>query len=520
MSIHISLFTVFLLFILSGCDGNNPPSVVPLTDVQSVSVDASNLTFDTIKNKNKILARIRTDLSLATSGSSGTTISWESNNTNYINSNGIVIRPSYTEGSQNISLAATIIKGEESTTKLFSLTLEPGLPLLVIQIEFINHQFTSTTQVWSDKIFGTEQSEVNHYFDSVSYNSFNVVKARDEDSANGGTPNDGIITVYLNENHPGDIDAFVTRIVEAATLADPYIDYAQYDDNNDSFIQIHELQIMFLVAGGSSSTGMVPGIWAHAWSLFGQDGANPPVLDGVSLMSFAGGENYSRFAEHQFDDTRDSTIGVIVHELAHSIFELPDLYDYDGSSQGIGYFGLMGVGAWAYSPGELDGQRPTHMSGWSKIKAGFITPIDINSTQTNVTLWGASRSDYNLIKLSTINPLEYFLIENRDASGYDLGLYRLNYTSYLGGLAIWHIDEGQPDNRDDTHRIVSLEKADNESDINSSYGNETSLYYLENNTHFGDATLPSSVAYDGNSTDIEITNISQRGDGMTLDITP
>ena len=40
------------------------------------------------------------------------------------------------------------------------------------------------------------------------------------------------------------------------------------------------------------------------------------------------------------------TIGVFVHEMGHGFWNLPDLYDTDGSSEGIGSWSLMAGGSW------------------------------------------------------------------------------------------------------------------------------------------------------------------------------
>jgi M6 family metalloprotease-like protein len=65
-------------------------------------------------------------------------------------------------------------------------------------------------------------------------------------------------------------------------------------------------------------------------------------------------------------------IGVFCHEFGHA-FGLPDLYDTDGGSSGIGHWGLMGSGNWQ-SP-----TSPAHMCAWSKAQLGWVDVTEVGS---------------------------------------------------------------------------------------------------------------------------------------------
>ena len=281
--------------------------------------------------------------------------------------------------------------------------------LIIIRVEFNDYQFQSSPLTWSSKIFGNNESQLNHYMNEISYGSFKFTEATETDGVA-----DGMITVRLNENHPGDLEEKIDRLVTAVELADTYIDYAQYDTDNNGAINKDELQIMFLVAGGEKATGANPGIWAHKWCMYGSN-ATAPVLDGVAPMSCNYNGVYSAFGEKQFDANtgKDATIGVIAHELGHAVFDLPDLYDTNKGSEGIGNFGLMGAGSWASKEGDTQaGQTPVHMTGWSKIQSGFVTPVEITATEFNVQVHSTTSSDYTLYKVPTGKAKEYFLFEN------------------------------------------------------------------------------------------------------------
>ena len=394
--------------------------------------------------------------------------------------------------------------------------------LLIVRIEFNDYQFDNDAAHWSQKIFGTHEGELNHYYDEISYGTFSFEKAVERDGSA-----DGVITVALNEDHPDHVENKLDRFVSAITLADPDIDFASYDRDRDGALSASELQIMFLIAGGERATGASPGVWAYQWCMYGANEI-PPVLDGVELMSCRYNGNYSAFGEkHNNARTgNEATIGVIAHELGHAVFTLPDLYDTDNSSEGIGNFGLMSGGSWGYKPGEEAGSTPVHMTGWSKVQSDFVTPTLITSTISSQEIKATSSLDYALYQLPTGRNGEYFLLENRAASGYDRGLYSLSGAGdYLGGLSILHIDDtvvasGSGDvNDDESHKMVDVEEAAEVGlDTKVHMGHYDNLFYLGNKTGFTDTTSPDSKRYGGSASGVSVTNVSSRGVIMQVDI--
>jgi len=260
--------------------------------------------------------------------------------------------------------------------------------------------------------------------------------------------------------------------------------------------------------------------------------ANGPRLDNVKLMDYHYEGDYAQFGERHWDldynhGGNDATIGIIAHELGHAALGLYDLYDTDLSSEGIGDFGLMGGGNWAHKAGEVPGTTPVHMTGWSKVYAGFVLPETIGS-QTNVAASATSDNSYKLYKIETGKTGEYFLVENRANRGYDKGLYVLHGAgSYEGGLSILHVDDNllgicsynNTCNDNENHKMVDIEEANNAGlDDKIHMGDKRNLFYTGNQDAFTATTSPDSKRYDGHSSGISITNISARGDVMYFDL--
>ena len=404
-------------------------------------------------------------------------------------------------------------------------TASGSVSMLLIRLQYNEIGFTSSAVTWSNKIFGGQPHQLNHYYHEVSSGKFIFERANE----NEGTLNDGVITVTLNKSHPnsGSDTIIHSDLKQAVEAADAYIDFSRYDTNGNGNITPNELQVMFIIAGDEDAYGVYnegnPAVWAHQ-SCVSID--NTPTVDGVSVMGCSSSGNFSLFGERH--GTHDATIGIIAHELGHAAFALPDLYDIEYDSAGIGFFGMMGYGNWGQkSIADLPGNTPVHFSAWSKVANGWITPETSSGVaSTDVTLNETTSHAYNVVKLP-INSDEYFLLENRNNSGYDRGLFALNGT-FDGGVAIWHIDESiinsnyssNTVNSDEAHKGVDLEEANMaELDTSNGIGHDKNLYYAENIDTFNPLTSPDSDSYSSSGTGIYVEEISNRGTVMAATVT-
>jgi M6 family metalloprotease-like protein len=366
--------------------------------------------------------------------------------------------------------------------------------MLGILISYNNISITSSQTSWSNKLFGKNDHELNDYYIEASHQNFEFAKAAE----NGATANDGITSIHLDKNHPStDINnfpLFTTNVypdLKAALVAlDGVVDFSNYDENADGHITPDELLLTFIMAGYEDAYEgyhVTNGVWAHSYCMASD--SNIPTLDGVTLMGCTDKGNFALFGEKH--DTRssythDATIGIIAHELGHSAFHLPDLYNTTENTGGIGYFGLMGAGTWTQqSSSEYPGNTPTHFCAWSKYYNGWVTPKTVSGS---TTLTETNSLDYDVIKIP-INATSYYLLENRNNSGYDKGLYMLDGV-FDGGIAIWEIDEtkltstyfdANTVNADTDNKGVDLVEAVlGTIDTKADGGDENALYYEGN----------------------------------------
>ena len=383
------------------------------------------------------------------------------------------------------------------------------IPMLGILVNYSNQQISSDDTTWSNKLFGTDEHQLNHYYQEVSNLHFKFAKVIES----YGIANDSIVSVDLPKEHPDSaiLSHTYPDLKSALNAVDTYVDFSQYDTNTDGKITPNELILTFIIAGfedAYEASHVSNGVWAHQYCM--TSSTNSPTLDGVSLMGCQNGGNFALFGErHDLAHPHDATIGIIAHELGHATFNLPDLYNTQNvNSGGIGNFGLMSGGTWAQQNSvEYAGNTPVHFSAWSKIYNGWL---NATTSTGNVTLHASSSSSYNIVKIP-INATSYYLLENRGNNGYDKGLYSLT-GSFDGGMALWKIDETKLTaqhfndndvNADTQNKGVDLVEAQvGNIDSTGGGGDEDALYYEGNKNSF--STL--------------ITNISQRGSSMSLNI--
>ena len=212
------------------------------------------------------------------------------------------------------------------------------------------------------------------------------------------------------------------------------------------------------------------------------------------------------------------TLGVFCHELGHMLFDLPDLYDTDDDSEGLGNWSLMAGGSWN-GPNGLGGS-PAFPDAYSHIRMGYVTPmvVDTNSINISIPAKESSATVYKLWKYAQ-SGAQYFLVENRQQTGYD---------SYLpgNGLLIYHVETASgnqnnqwyPGHTSYGHYLVALEQADGDYDLeqNLNRGDSGDPYPgSTDNRIFDENSVPDSKDYNGNTTFVEVINISNSSSNMT-----
>lgn len=389
--------------------------------------------------------------------------------------------------------------------------------VLFLLAEFSDQTGTYSEAEWS--LFVT--NNIADFFDKASYGKATLSPA---DETFGITNNGVVGWLDLGYNHPNTGNNTTTNnqwITKNAILAaDPYVDFSSFDTNSDTYVDADELSVVVIVAGyeRSYSANYAPNMWGHKWSIWASVGY--PVVDGVKVGAYRSGRGgYAQFGDvHQSGagDQHQATMGIMVHELGHLTFAWPDLYDTDYSSSGIGGFCVMSGGSWGRADADTySGETPVMPSAWIR----HITEwIDVSEGLGTESITGAAEASANttnaVYKSTTGISGEYFLFENRQAVGYDLGLERWLLAGFAGGVAVWHIDENQADNDNDARRLVDLEEGDG-TQMGTGKGLQSDLWYVGNDTDFYDASSPDSKLYDATSSGVTVTNISASAAVMT-----
>ena len=276
---------------------------------------------------------------------------------------------------------------------------------------------------------------------------------------------------------------------DAAVAADPTVNFQPFDNDGngyvDAFIVVHAGQ-------GGEVTGNSGDIWSHKATL-------PAVYNTDNTKIYG----YLTIPE-------DAKIGVCAHELGHLLFGFPDLYDTDYTSEGIGNWCLMAGGTW-----NGGGDVPAHASAWCKVNQGWASVTNV-TTNGSVTIPDV-KVGHNVLRMSKDGAAgpEYFLAENRQRTGFDADLPG-------DGLLVWHIDETQTSNTDESRYEVGLLQADGQRDLelNHNRGDGGDPYPgSAGNTSLTTTSTPSTKSYAGQDTCVSLTNISASGPTMSATVT-
>ncbi|MEK5031003.1 S-layer homology domain-containing protein [Paenibacillus sp. FSL R7-0302] len=96
----------------------------PLTDEESVKESLEALTWEKIRAGNELQEQVKTKLDLITEGNYGSKITWTSTEPSILGPEGTVNRPGANEGDREVTLTATITKGNVTVIKEFVVTVK------------------------------------------------------------------------------------------------------------------------------------------------------------------------------------------------------------------------------------------------------------------------------------------------------------------------------------------------------------------------------------------------------------
>jgi M6 family metalloprotease-like protein len=388
----------------------------------------------------------------------------------------------------------------------------------VILMNFHDTIQTKTVANFNGLFFDTGTHSLSDYYEEVSYGKFKVTgKVRGWYDASKNHDYYGANDASGNDLHPAEL---VQEAAEAADTAG--FNFAGYvsgpDCQVDVLVVVHE-------GTGEESSAMASDIWSEQSSLV-EKGLSPYVTKSSCLSDPSKQvivNNYLIIPEVSPGGSL-TTIGVPTHEYAHAL-GLPDLYDSTYKSKGIGNWSLMAGGL--YNKVAKAGDRPAHLDAWSKYFLGWVVPTDIASTSCqSVKLVETNPQVYKLLSGTPLSG-EYFLVENRQLTGFDQALPG-------SGLLIWHIDgnkinqtiaantvETSPCIPSNTacadHYGVALVQADGDWGLerNSDSGDGLDAFFSPRATELTPDSNPNSYLYNVTDSHVSISDIGPSGIKMT-----
>lgn len=240
----------------------------------------------------------------------------------------------------------------------------------------------------------------------------------------------GPVTMSKNYGYYGNDGAYqkdekvYEMIKEACDGIQDKVNLKDYDWDGDGEAD----QVFFLYAGlGQASGGSAGTVWPHESEL---------RYWPCGVLSYSTGKiNTYACANELQPETQGSSryisagIGTICHEFSHCL-GFADMYDTTGGGgYGMSVFDVMDQGSY-----NGNGFVPCNYTAFERIYAGWVEAIELIDPATVKDMKSVSDYGRPFIMYNYKNTNEYFLLENRQNTGWDEGLYGSN------GLLIVHVN--------------------------------------------------------------------------------
>lgn len=310
----------------------------------------------------------------------------------------------------------------------------------------------------------------------------------------------GPVTMSKNYGYYGNDGAYqkdekvYEMIKEACDGIKDQVNLKNYDWDGDGEAD----QVFFLYAGlGQASGGSAGTIWPHESEL---------RYWPCGVLSYPTGKiNTYACANELQPETQGSSryisagIGTICHEFSHCL-GFADMYDTSGGGgYGMSVFDVMDQGSY-----NGNGFVPCNYTAFERIYAGWVEAIELDAPATVKDMKSVSDYGRPFIMYNYKNTNEYFLMENRQNTGWDEGLYGSN------GLLITHVNY-VPSRWANNSVNSSAEKIQCCTVVNADGSRENTQYSLQGdlypyevkgvtmNDEFTDDSEPAAKLYNKNS---------------------
>ena len=357
------------------------------------------------------------------------------------------------------------------------------------------------------------QAQVSSFLNDVPYTGFGnaqSVRGYFQSVSGGKLDYQNTVTRYYRAKNPksyyadANLDAG-KRSQELITEALQWLrDTERFDFSTLSRDSSNRIKGLNFFYAGEPDSPWSKGLWPHMSTLYPQFCSGTVCTNTYQITNMG----------------TQMSIGTFVHETGHLIMEWPDLYDYDGSSDGsLGTFCLMGYGG----VGTQSKFRPTPPNGFFRHLAGWDTATELNPAINRSAPAGRlshTSGSHSLYRWTNpANLSEAFYVE---------AIHKSNQNLHQAdeGLAVFHVDPSG-NNSNEWKPYVQMEHADGRRDPENrvNAGDATDLFDGVATRSFSD-TLPNALTsrgtnskwWNGYASGFALNNISAPAATVSFDV--
>jgi len=244
----------------------------------------------------------------------------------------------------------------------------PRIPIILVNYTDVKFVDFDPVQTFENQFNNMDKSCL-HYFEAQSRGKFSP---KFDILGPVELPNN---RAYYGANVGGYDAQLGTMIVEACEGVDDNVDFTDYDNDGDGYVDV--VVVLYAGVGEAQASRTVPeSVWPCQWDMqecydWGYSVSGPFPLDGVTIDRFA---VFNELEGNNNASTTIDGIGTFCHEFGHCL-GLPDFYPTNGGyAYGMGNWDIMDYGCYldnSHTPaGYTSYER--HFMGWMDL----IDPVE------------------------------------------------------------------------------------------------------------------------------------------------